>query len=203
MPELAGRDGSRRRFDGPSSREPPPPAVSDNISDWRSSRAPPARASPSSPPSELEPPRRRGSGFRAQEGGPSGAADSEDVWSKGSKFVPSGPPDEPRSRFGGRRGDLGPAREPPAVTEESDWRRGPVSRNSTSREYITTSVCVPLRMTQLNYNTASSSVPPTPQMTRRKLELLPRSGSSNVSSPLASPNPANTAAKSSPFGAAR
>ncbi|KAI0762040.1 hypothetical protein BC629DRAFT_1294352 [Irpex lacteus] len=182
LPELAGRDGSRRRFDGPSSREPPPPAVSDNISDWRSSRAPPARASPSSPPSELEPPRRRGSGFRAQEGGPSGAADSEDVWSKGSKFVPSGPPDEPRSRFGGRRGDLGPAREPPAVTEESDWRRGPVSRNSTS---------------------PSSSVPPTPQMTRRKLELLPRSGSSNVSSPLASPNPANTAAKSSPFGAAR
>ncbi|KAI0084105.1 hypothetical protein BDY19DRAFT_973829 [Irpex rosettiformis] len=181
LPDLSSRDGSRRRFDGSSSREPPPPAVSDNVSDWRSSRAP-ARASPSSPVSELEPPRRRGSGFRSQEGGPSGPADSDDVWVKGSRFIPSGPPDEPRSRFSGRRGDMGPPRDSQPVVDEGDWRRGSASRNSTS---------------------PSSSVPPTPQMTRRKLELLPRSGSSNAPSPLASPNPANTAAKSSPFGAAR
>lgn len=38
-------------------------------------------------------------------------------------------------------------------------------------------------------------------MTRRKLELLPRSSSSATPSPLSSPNPAN--AKPNPFGAAR
>lgn len=38
-------------------------------------------------------------------------------------------------------------------------------------------------------------------MTRRKLELLPRTGSSATPSPLSSPNPAN--AKPNPFGAAR
>lgn len=100
LPDLSSRDGSKRRFDGPSSREPAP-AASDNISDWRSNR-PPARASPSSPPSELEPQfKRRGSGFRSQDGGPQGAADTEETWAKGSKFIPSGPPEgvEPRNRY--------------------------------------------------------------------------------------------------------
>lgn len=61
-----------------------------------------------------------------------------------------------------------------------------------------------LRTNTLTFSrTANSSVPPTPQMTRRKLELLPRTGSSNTPSPLASPNPANAVAKPSPFGAAR
>ncbi|KAI0346324.1 RNA-binding domain-containing protein [Trametopsis cervina] len=184
LPDLQSRDGSRRRFDGPSSREPPPPAVADGISDWRSSR-PLARASPSSPPSELEPAfKRRGSGFRSQDAGPQGAAESEDVWVKGSKFVPSAPAEESRSKFSGvrGRGEVGPPRDVPAIADEGDWRRSGISRNSTS---------------------PTSSVPPTPQMTRRKLELLPRSSSSNVPSPLSSPNPANAAPKSNPFGAAK
>ncbi len=53
---------------------------------------------------------------------------------------------------------------------------------------------------------ASSSTPPTPQMSRRKLELLPRSNApSAVPSPLSSPNPSNTpmAPRSNPFGAAK
>ncbi|KAI0688100.1 hypothetical protein BC835DRAFT_1374227 [Cytidiella melzeri] len=183
LPDQSSRDGPRRRFEGPPSRETPPPAASDNISDWRSSR-PPARASPSTPPAELEPSfKRRGTGMRVQDGGPPGPADAEDVWTKGSKFVPSAPVEEPRNRFGSRsRGEAVPARDPPSAADEGVWRRPGASRNSTS---------------------PNSSVPPTPQMTRRKLELLPRSGSSNVSSPLASPNPANPPPKASPFGAAR
>jgi len=56
---------------------------------------------------------------------------------------------------------------------------------------------------------ANSSTPPTPQMGRRKLELLPRSGNgSTVPSPLSSPkmgpSPSTvTTARSNPFGAAR
>lgn len=135
LPDLPTRDGSRRRFDGPSTREPPPPAVSDNVGDWRSSR-PPARASPSSPPADLDPSfKRRGSGFRGQEAGSAGAADAEEVWTKGSRFVPSASVEESRSRFSGRgRGDMGPPREPPPATDEGDWRRSSASRNSTSRE---------------------------------------------------------------------
>lgn len=51
---------------------------------------------------------------------------------------------------------------------------------------------------------ANNSTPPTPQMGRRKLELLPRSTSvSATPSPLASPNPSATSSRSNPFGAAR
>lgn len=137
LPDLpSSRDGSRRRFDGPSPREPPPPSVSDNISDWRSSR-PPARAPPPmgmGPPDEGPGFRRRGSGFRSD--GPGGPADSEETWSKGSRFTPGGPPEGPGSRYGSMRGGregFGGA-PPPAGEEESDWRRPrTMSRNSTSR----------------------------------------------------------------------
>jgi hypothetical protein len=53
---------------------------------------------------------------------------------------------------------------------------------------------------------ATSSTPPTPQLTRRKLELLPRSGNTSATpSPLASPKMAQStpASRPSPFGAAR
>jgi len=74
---------------------------------------------------------------------------------------------------------MGPPREA-AADDERDWRRSAVSRNSTS---------------------PTNSTPPTPQLTRRKLELLPRSGGGPTPSPLASPNPANP--RSNPFGAAK
>ncbi|OSC99945.1 RNA-binding domain-containing protein [Trametes coccinea BRFM310] len=195
LPDLPGRggDGPRRRFegprDGPGAREPPPPSVSDNISDWRSSSRAPARA----PPSETEGGfRRRGPGSR--EPAPTGPADTEETWHIGSKFKPSGPPEggeRPGSRFGSlrSRGEMGPPRDvpPPAAgpADEGDWRRPrTISRNSTS---------------------PSSSTPPTPQMGRRKLELLPRSSSSTSAtpSPLASPNPSTTTSRSNPFGAAK
>ncbi|THH29483.1 hypothetical protein EUX98_g4722 [Antrodiella citrinella] len=186
------RDGSRKRFDGPPSREPPPSTLADNASDWRSSRAPPRPSA--APPLESDQGdpsfKRRGSGFRSQEGAPSGAADAEESWTIGSKFKPSAPAEggSPGSRFGSLRGrgDMGPPKEPSVTPDESDWRRpSAVSRNSTS---------------------PTSSTPPTPQLARRKLELLPRSAAgSTVPSPLSSPNPANHAgsSRSNPFGAAK
>ncbi|KAI0774981.1 hypothetical protein BD413DRAFT_290605 [Trametes elegans] len=191
LPDLSSsRDGSRRRFEGPGGpgpREPPPPSVSDNASDWRSSRAP-ARAPP---PESGDGFRRRGPGSREpREPAPVGPADTEETWHMGSRFKPSGPPEgeRPGSRFGSlrSRGEMGPPRDaPPAVADESDWRRPrTMSRNSTS---------------------PSSSTPPTPQMGRRKLELLPRSSSSTSAtpSPLASPNPSHSGSRSNPFGAAK
>ncbi|CAL1715712.1 unnamed protein product [Somion occarium] len=185
LPDLPSRGesgGPRGRFEGPPSREPPPHAVADTISDWRSSRAP-ARGPP---PEEGPSFKRRGSGFRGSDAGPVGAADSEETWSIGSKFKPSGPPEErsPGSRFGSLRG--GPPRETPSPPDEDTWRRPhAISRNT------------------------NASTPPTPQLARRKLELLPRStATSAVPSPLSSPNPATTSTSTShtrtnPFGAAK
>ncbi|RPD60979.1 RNA-binding domain-containing protein [Lentinus tigrinus ALCF2SS1-7] len=181
-------DGSRRRYEG-GPREPPPPSVSDNASDWRSSRAPARTSSQEYPESEGGFRRRGpgpGPGPGPREPAPLGPADTDEVWVRGGKFRPSGPPESTErsgSRFGSlRRGDMGP---PPAVAEESDWRRPrTISRNSTS---------------------PNSSTPPTPQMGRRKLELLPRSSSTSAApSPLASPNPSTTHhPRSNPFGAAK
>ncbi|KAH8093701.1 hypothetical protein BXZ70DRAFT_948768 [Cristinia sonorae] len=196
LPDLnSSRDGSRRRFDGPPSRDPPPSTLADNASDWRSSRPPP-RAPPSAPTEDVGGPsfKRRGSGFKSPEGPPppSGPADSEETWTIGSKFKPSAPAEggSPGSRFGSLRGrgDMGPPKETPSPPDESpsDWRRPrAISRNSTS---------------------PTSSTPPTPQLARRKLELLPRSSAgSAVPSPLSSPNPANptSSSRSNPFGAAK
>ncbi|GJE85665.1 RNA-binding protein [Phanerochaete sordida] len=171
------RGGSRPRFEGASSREPLPPSMADGASEWRSSRP-----RTSAPEPEVPSFKRRGSGFRSPDAPPSGAADSEEKWSIGSRFQPSAPA-EPASRFGSvrGRGEMGPPRDASGPTnDESDWRRPSASRNSTS---------------------PNSSVPPTPQMGRRKLELLPRSNTSATPSPLSSPNPAQ--AKPSPFGAAK
>ncbi|EIW57790.1 uncharacterized protein TRAVEDRAFT_38170 [Trametes versicolor FP-101664 SS1] len=191
LPDLPNSDSSRRRFDAPrEGREPPAAPVSDGISDWRSSRAPPRGPPP--PENEF---RRAGPPREPREPAVVGPADTEETWHIGSKFKPTGPPsgdgERPGSRFGSlrSRGEMGPPRDAPAgapaVVEESDWRRPrTISRNSTS---------------------PSNSTPPTPQMGRRKLELLPRSSSSTSAtpSPLASPNPSHTSARSNPFGAAK
>ncbi|KAJ8481131.1 hypothetical protein ONZ45_g15405 [Pleurotus djamor] len=75
-----------------------------------------------------------------------------------------------------------PARE--TVADEGDWRRPRPSRNSAS---------------------PTNSTPATPQMGRRKLELLPRSGGSSVTgTPLASPKgDRDPTVRSNPFGAAK
>ncbi|KAI0259873.1 hypothetical protein BC834DRAFT_903663 [Gloeopeniophorella convolvens] len=183
LPDLPSRDSSRRRFDGPpGDRAPPPSSLSDNAGDWRSSR--PSRAPP---PPEAEAPRRKDSAFFA--GGNAGAADKEDNWTIGSKFKPT--EDEGAGRKVGTfraRGDMGPPSAPDSPAD-NDWRSGPraviSSRSSTS---------------------PTSSTPPTPQLARRKLELLPRSGNTSATpSPLASPKMAQStpASRPSPFGAAK
>ncbi|KAJ7116301.1 hypothetical protein C8R44DRAFT_792117 [Mycena epipterygia] len=194
-PSSDSRDSSRRRFDGPSTgdRDRTLPSLSEGPSDWRSSGRP-ARAAPldtTDAPSY----KRKGSGFTTPDGQPS-PADREEVWSIGSKFkpAPAASEDSGSSRFGSMRGrsDMPPPKE--TVAEESDWRSAaaarakPVSRSSVS---------------------PNSSTPPTPQLNRRKLELLPRSGNaSSAPSPLSSPKigptpPVSAAPRSSPFGAAK
>ncbi|KAF8896494.1 hypothetical protein BD779DRAFT_1496180 [Infundibulicybe gibba] len=178
-------DSSRRRYDTGGSNASDRaglPSLSEEVNDWRSAR--PARTEP-------EPPiRRKGSGFSTPEG-PS-AADRDESWTIGSKFKPSGAgaEDGPGGRFGSRgKSDMGPPRDSPA--DEGDWRTSarprPTTRNSTS---------------------PSSSTPPTPQMGRKKLELLPRVGGASASpSPLSSPkmgpSPSVSGSRSNPFGAAR
>ncbi|PPQ63920.1 hypothetical protein CVT24_010318 [Panaeolus cyanescens] len=188
LPDLPEGQPARRRYDSErGERAPPPPSISEGVDDWRSSRVPRAP-----PPPENEPSfKRKGSGFFA--GAEPGAADKEDTWAIGGKFKATAPSDEPPSRFGSLRGgrsDMGPPKEP-AAADEGDWRsaaRGPKSASRTSR----------------------ISTPPTPQLARRKLELLPRSGNASSSpSPLSSPKMAHTppvsggASRSNPFGAAR
>lgn len=139
LPDLPGsRDASRRRFDGPPSGERPPPSVAEGADQWRSSRPSRLAAAP-----DAEPPRRKTSSFSNPEG-QVGPADTEDKWSKGSKFTPSTSDDSVGSKFGGgfkSRSDMGPPRDMPtsSIAEESDWRSSsrprPVTRGSTSREY--------------------------------------------------------------------
>ncbi|KIK63214.1 hypothetical protein GYMLUDRAFT_41539 [Collybiopsis luxurians FD-317 M1] len=171
----SSRDSSRRRFDGP--RPEPLPSVSESANDWRSSRPRAAVPEPETPTGSM---RKKNIGFVSEN---AGAADRDDVWAKGSKFK-AAEESAPTNRFGSKgRGDMGPPRDP--APEESDWRSSsrskPVAREN---------------------NSPTGSTPPTPQMGRRKLELLPRSGSaSNVPSPLSSPKIG--ARTSNPFGAAK
>lgn len=191
LPDLPNsRDTSRRRFDGPPSGERPSASAAEGADQWRSNR--PSRLATAS---DAEPPRRKTSSFSTPEGQLS-PADTEDKWMKGSKFVPSISDDSAGSKFGGGfkgRSDMGPPRDASTMSanEESDWRSSsrprPVTRGSTS---------------------PSNSTPPTPQLTRRKLELIPRSTSGSASpSPLSSPKMASSSAvpssRANPFGAAR
>ncbi|KIY68816.1 RNA-binding domain-containing protein [Cylindrobasidium torrendii FP15055 ss-10] len=174
LPDLPGRGGggARRGYDRDQERMP---SVNEGPNDWRS--AMPSRA-PGGPADDGAR-RRKDPAFES-----SGAADSADNWTMGSRFRAS--EDAPPSRFGagrpprsdGPRGDMGPP--PPPREEERDWRaKRPLGSSPTS------------------------SNPPTPQM-RRKLELLPRTGSgSGTSTPLASPKITPAAPRSNPFGDAK
>ncbi|EAU85647.1 hypothetical protein CC1G_10919 [Coprinopsis cinerea okayama7 len=168
----------RRRFDPQSAERAP--SITDTVSDWRSSR-----------PRATEPDtggfRRKGSGNFGSES----AADKEETWSIGSRFKPStGPSEDGGSRFGSMRsrGDFQP-RESPA--DEGDWR----------------SAARPPRAFGRSGGSPTDSTPPTPQMGRKKLELLPRSGPVSASpSPLSSPKLASQPAATSrpnPFGGAK
>lgn len=178
LPDLGRDSGNRRRYDGlPSENRE---AVSDTNADWRSNRPPPRFPIETDAP----PVRRRGSGFSTPtHEGEASPADAEEKWTIGGKFRPSPSSDnQPGGRFGSvrGRGDMGP---PPPVVDEGPWRRKPAA-GSTS---------------------PSNSLPPTPQLARRKLELLPRSTSgSSQATPLSSPQSANfSSSKPNPFGAAR
>jgi len=166
------REPSRRRFEGqPGERQPPPPSVSDDVSDWRSSRPLSKGAEPEAPPAH-----RRGSGFSNLEG-QAGAADKEEHWTMGSRFKPSAPEESTQGKFGSvPRGRFDSA------PDEGDWRarRAPGGTSP------------------------SGSTPPTPQISRKKLELLPRTSTGSTSpSPLSSPKLASNAPRPSPFGSAK
>ncbi|KAF8953280.1 hypothetical protein BDZ97DRAFT_1743913, partial [Flammula alnicola] len=193
LPDLPNsRDSSRRRFDGPSGDrvDRQISSASDNIDHWRSSR--PQRVSEG----EAPPFKRKGSGFITPES-QVGVADKEETWAIGGKFKPSanGLNDEipGKSTYNRIRSDMGPPREPPS--DEGDWRTStrPAKSSGTARSSVS----------------PSSSTPPTPQLARRKLELLPRSGTASVSpSPLSSPKmgptpPTSGSSRANPFGAAR
>ncbi|KAH9057899.1 hypothetical protein EDB87DRAFT_1628776 [Lactarius vividus] len=182
---LPDRDSSRRRFDGPPTDRSAaaPPSVSDTSSDWRSN---PRRCS-----------RRKNSSSFASES----AADKEETWTIGSKFKPS--EDEGTGRkFGSfrARGDMPPPSGPPESSTDNDWRSAPraglSSRSSTSR----------MSMIASSSGYLLTLRPPSDIITRRKLELLPRSGNTSTTpSPLASPkmaqsNPANRPSPSAPLG---
>jgi len=153
------------------------PSVSENVNDWRSQR--------SQKLPEPEAPKRKGSGLL---GGESSAADKEEVWSIGSKFKPSSTEEGQGSRFGSLRAAKVETTQSPA--DEGDWRSAARLKPSTRSNV-----------------SPDGSTPPTPQMGRRKLDLLPRSGNASASpSPLSSPKMGPTPSapsRSNPFGAAR
>ncbi|KAG8953118.1 hypothetical protein FRC04_003065 [Tulasnella sp. 424] len=185
------RGGGSRFNDAPSADRATrdlPPGEAENNSDWRSTARPRGPPPPTDRPSSGP---RKTSGFSSHEG-PTHAADTEETWSKGSKFSPTPSEQTPanargKSSFFGRDGGNRAADEEP-----SDWRsaprRGPPPPNGRSDR------------------SPSESVPTTPNMSRRKLELLPRTSSqSTATSPVGSPKAAtpNGGSRSNPFGAAK
>ncbi|KAF8802416.1 hypothetical protein BYT27DRAFT_7196601 [Phlegmacium glaucopus] len=183
LPDLPhSRDTSRRRFDT-SSNDRPLSTLSEGPEDWRSSRPPRVNES------DAPPFKRKGSGTPETQVSP---ADKEEVWTIGSKFkpAPNGLNEELPSKFGSLRtkGDMGPPKD-----DESDWRSTARTQKTSARNNIS----------------PSSSTPSTPQLARKKLELLPRSGNASTSpSPLSSPKmgpspPATINSRGNPFGGAR
>ncbi|KDR79063.1 hypothetical protein GALMADRAFT_244838 [Galerina marginata CBS 339.88] len=180
------RDSSRRRFDAPAG-DRQTSSASDNLDQWRSNR--PQRV----PETDVAPPfKRKGSGFLTPES--QGLADKEEVWTIGGKFKSStnGLSDDASGKPVSHRlkGDMGPPKESPV--DEGDWRNSSRQPKPTARNSVS----------------PSSSTPPTPQLARKKLELLPRSGNASVSpSPLSSPKmgptPTSGNPKLNPFGGAR
>ncbi|KAI6129923.1 hypothetical protein EV401DRAFT_721058 [Pisolithus croceorrhizus] len=181
VPASGARDSARRHFDGPTGdRMPPPPSVSDEANDWRSSRSLAKVA-------ELDAPRssRKGSGMSIPDSQLS-SADKEEHWSMGSKFRPSLSDEAPSGRFGSLRSRNESLHAKDGGPDEGGWRGG--------------------RARAQGGTSPSSSTPPTPQLSRKKLELLPRSSTgSTTPSPLSSPKMSTNPAvpKANPFGAAK
>lgn len=130
LPSLGdSHESSRRRFDGqPGERPPPPSSVSDEISDWRSSRPLSKVAEPEAPPA-----RRKGSGFSLTES-QVGAADREENWTIGSRFKPSAPEESVHNKTGSIKGK----HESRDTPDEGDWRTRKAP-SGTSREYLSLS----------------------------------------------------------------
>lgn len=186
-------------------REPVAPTEAETNSDWRST----TRRMPPPPPPSDRPGMgsRKPSGFSNQEG-PAHPADSEDSWSKGSKFSPPSEPSGARKSSFFGRGDAAPRA---AEDDPSDWRSGPRRgghtgpsngrpNNDRSRVLSYSSFLI-----YTNFYPASESVPSTPNMGRRKLELLPRTASqSTATSPIGSPKASTpSGVRANPFGAAK
>ncbi|KAL4074999.1 hypothetical protein V8B97DRAFT_1660255 [Scleroderma yunnanense] len=169
-------ESSRRRFDGPAGERMPPPP---SVSDGASdwrSSRPLAKI----PEPDAPPVRRRGSGFSTTDS--QSHADKEEHWSMGSKFKASVPDEPSTGKFGSLRGRYESIHAKDGTTDDGDWRS---ARTRTS---------------------PTSSTPPTPQLNRKKLELLPRSSNSSTSpSPLSSPKMSSNPAvlKANPFGTAK
>lgn len=200
-PALSGRDrdfGGPRAFGGPDAPMPPKD-ISEMPNDWRSTRpARPVESNTPSPslghrePREAGPPR-SSSGFIERENVLTGAAATEETWSRGAKFSPAPTPapaaDRPDAPARASSKDTAPIR--PELEEKSDWRSS--RKPSIAAE-----------------SSPSNSVTPSPQPTRRALNLAPRSASASAT-PESATSPttssATTAAaastKPSPFGAAR
>ncbi|KAF6757126.1 hypothetical protein DFP72DRAFT_891753 [Ephemerocybe angulata] len=185
LPDL-GRDSTRRRFDGPpTERAERVPDKTEGISDWRSSRP---RAPPPAPDADTGGFKRRGPSFPVSDT----QADKEDNWTMGSRFKAAGG-EETGSRFGGQRARPdGPPKVPSVAEGESDWRSATRSKGLARSS---------------GPGSPTDSVPSTPQMGRRKLELKPRSGNASVAqTPLSSPKMGSaqpTSSKPNPFGAAK
>jgi hypothetical protein len=130
LPDYQDSRNSRRRFDGPAPGDRPSHSVSEDVSDWRSSRPPRA--------SEPEIPfKRKGSGFLAAESH-TNTSDKDETWIIGGKFKPSPSDDPSGSKFGSlRRGEVRSTQDPTLAAEEGDWRSSarprPSSQNSASR----------------------------------------------------------------------
>ena len=88
----------------------------------------------------------------------------------------------------------------PISTAEDKWQLLPAFLKVKGEYHIHA-----LRLTLTTVRPATNSTPATPQMGRRKLELLPRSGGSSVTgTPLASPKgDRDPTVRSNPFGAAK
>ncbi|PFH45254.1 hypothetical protein AMATHDRAFT_71907 [Amanita thiersii Skay4041] len=177
------------KFDGPWRREGPLPDIPEREQSRRrpeglmataSDNATDWRASRSrAPDTDSVPFRRKVSGLSTPPSHVS-AADKEEVWT--SKFKPSD--DQTRTGSARMKNEL-----KESGADDPDWR-------STAR----------LRPAGKNGSSPTTSTPPTPQISRRKLELLPKSGNASSSpSPMSSPkmSPTPSATRSNPFGAAK
>ncbi|KAG9016498.1 hypothetical protein FRB95_003820 [Tulasnella sp. JGI-2019a] len=191
--DTPGRGGGPPRG---GDREPPPgPTEAETNSDWRASSRP-IRGPPTPVSERPGPPSRKASGFVPLEG--THAADTDNVWQKGSKFSPS-EPERPAfsaakgSFFGRRDSSLRPGEEEP-----TDWRSAPRKQPAPP---------TPGNGGRSNERSPTGSVPSTPNMGRRKLDLLPRTANqSNATSPVGSPKaatPTAILARANPFGDAK